>query len=150
MANDNCKSRLLNLLAMLRAVQIVHHTAHWQTQGSTFYGDHLLFERLYSALGDEFDTLAEKIVAMHGPAAVDAVDQMQRIATVVKRATESEKDLSKRSLLLEEGLQTVLEAVRDYLRKENELSIGLDNFLQGLADSHETAVYLLKQRTAKG
>ena len=71
-------------------------------------------------------------------------------STVVKRATESEKDLAKRSLLLEEGLQTVLEAVRDYLRKENELSIGLDNFLQGLADSHETAVYLLKQRTAKG
>ena len=149
MASDSCKTRLQNLLAMLRATQIVHHTAHWQTSGPTFAGDHVLFADLYGAIDDEFDTLAEKIVAMYGGEAVDSVDQLTRITTVVKRAKEAESDLFKRSLVLEEGLQTVLEAVRDYLRKEHELSMGLDNFLQGIADSHETAVYKLKQRTAK-
>lgn len=149
MANETCKARLQNLLAMLRAVQIVHHTAHWQTKGPTFAADHALYGELYSAIDDEFDTLAEKIVAMYGVDAVDMVDQLARITTVVKRAKEIDSDLPKRSLAVEEGLQTVLEAVRDYLRKEKELSMGMDNFLQGIADSHETAVYKLKQRTAK-
>jgi hypothetical protein len=35
------------------------------------------------------------------------------------------------------------------LRQEKQLSMGMDNFLQGLADSHESAVYKLQQRTAK-
>jgi DNA-binding ferritin-like protein len=145
---ESCKSRLQNLLAMLRAVQIVHHTAHWQVRGEEFYGDHLLFERLYSSIDDEFDTLAEKIVAMYGSDAVGAADQIKRIANVVERACDTTSDLHKRSLMVEEGLQTVLEAVRDHMRKENALSMGMDNFLQGLGDKHETAVYLLQQRLA--
>jgi starvation-inducible DNA-binding protein len=149
MANDSCKIKLQNLLAMLRAVQIVHHTAHWQVKGPSFAGDHELFAELYSAIDKEFDTLAEKIVAKYGGQAVDSVDQMKRISTVVARADESSSDLVQRSLNVEEGLQTVLESVRDYLRKEKDLSMGLDNFLQGLADSHETAVYKLQQRAAK-
>lgn len=149
MATDSCKTKLQNLLAMLRAVQIVHHTAHWQTKGPTFAGDHALFSELYTAIDDEFDTLAEKIVAKYDGDAVDATDQLRKISTVVSRAVESDRDLFKRSLNCEVGLQSVLESVRDYLKKENELSIGMDNFLQGLADSHETAVYKLQQRVAK-
>jgi len=134
---------------MLRAVQIVHHTAHWQTKGPSFAGDHELFAELYSAIDKEFDALAEKIVAKYGGQAVDSVDQLRRISTVVARADESSNDLVQRSLNVEEGLQTVLESVRDYLRKEKELSMGMDNFLQGIADSHDTPIYKLKQRTAK-
>lgn len=149
MASDSCKARLQNLLAMLRATQIVHHTAHWQVKGPSFAGDHELFANLYTAIDKEFDTLAEKIVAKYGIEAVDSVDQLAKITTVVKRAKETDKDLFRRSLAVEEGLQVVLEAVRDHLRKEDELSIGLDNFLQGIADSHESAVYKLTQRVGK-
>ena len=149
MATDSCKTKLQNLLAMLRAVQIVHHTAHWQTKGPTFAGDHKLYAKLYAAIDDEYDTLAEKMVAKYGVDVVDATDQLRKISTVVSRAVESDSDLPKRSLNCEVGLQSVLEAVRDYLRQEKQLSMGMDNFLQGLADSHESAVYKLKQRTAK-
>lgn len=148
MASDSCKTKLQNLLAMLRATQIVHHTAHWQTKGPSFVGDHSLFAELYGAIDDEYDTLAEKMVAMYGIEIVDMVDQLTRISTVAKRARESDRDLMRRSLNIEEGLQTVLEAVRDGLRSEKELSMGMDNFLQGIADSHESAIYKLKQRTS--
>lgn len=146
MAKDTCKSRLQNLLAMLRAAQIVHHNAHWQTSGPSFVGDHSLFAELYEAIDDEYDTLAEKMIVMCGVDCVDAVPQLKLITTVVTRAVDATADLPKRSLMIEEGLQTVLEAVRDLLKKEGELDIGMDNFLQGLADSHQTAVYKLTQR----
>ena len=34
-------------LDLLRALSLLHHTHHWQTMGSQFYGDHLLYQRLY-------------------------------------------------------------------------------------------------------
>lgn len=149
MATDTCKAKLQNLLAMLRAVQIVHHTAHWQAKGPSFVGDHALYAELYTAIDGEYDALAEKMVAKYGVDCVDATDQLRKMSTVVSRAVESDTDLPKRSLNCEVGLQSVLEAVRDHLKKEGELSIGMDNFLQGLADKHETAVYKLQQRVAK-
>ena len=147
MAKESCKTRLQNLLAMLRAAQIVHHNAHWQTSGPSFNGDHAMYAALYGAIDDEYDTLAEKMVVMCGVDCVDAVPQLKLITTVVTRAVEATDDLPKRSLMIEEGLQTVLEAVRSYLDKEKELDMGMDNFLQGLADSHQKAVYMLTQRT---
>jgi DNA-binding ferritin-like protein len=51
---------LLQLLAILRALQWSHQTAHWKVRGEPFYGDHLLFQKLYEAVGEEIDTLAEK------------------------------------------------------------------------------------------
>lgn len=149
MASESCKGKLQNLLAMLRAAQIVHHTAHWQVTGPTFVGDHALFGELYTAIDKEYDTLAEKIVTLYGSKSVDAVDQLKRISTVVARAIESSTDLVQRSLNVEEGLQTVLEAVRKHMQDEKQLSIGMDNFLQGIADSHESAVYKLTQRVGK-
>lgn len=149
MANESCKAKLQNLLAMLRATQIVHHTAHWQVKGPSFVGDHALFAELYAAIDKEYDALAEKIVAKYGVEAVDAIDQLAKITTVVKRAKETDHDLMRRSLAVEEGLQVVLDAVRKHMQKEEQLSIGMDNFLQGIADSHETAVYKLTQRVGK-
>src|ERR1700760_4998396 len=36
------------LVAVLRAASVVHQSHHWQTRGTSFYGDHLLFEKLYN------------------------------------------------------------------------------------------------------
>lgn len=146
MAKESCKTRLQNLLAMLRATQIVHHNAHWQVSGPTFNGDHSMYAGLYEAIDDEYDTLAEKMVVLYGASSVDAIPQLKLITTVVTRAVQATDNLPQRSLAVEEGLQTVLEAVRDHLDKEDELDMGMDNFLQGLADSHQKAVYMLTQR----
>ena len=146
----DCKTKCKNLLAMLRAMHLLHHTAHLQASGETSYQDHLLFERLYGGLVGEADGLAEKLVSLYGNDAVDAVDQAGRIDTICQRAKQASKDPIKRAYMLEEGLQDVIDAVRTSLKKEDKLSIGMDNFLQGLADTHETACYLLKQRMRKG
>ena len=146
MFSEQSRTALSRLVALLRAVQIIHHTAHWQTAGATFYGDHLLFERLYSGITEEFDGLAEKAVAYGGPGCVDALAQVALIAEFV--ATIGGTDLVRKSLTAEQMLQDEIEECRTALEGAGELPLGLDNFLQGLADSHETAIYLLGQRLA--
>ena len=142
--SEQSASALSRLVALLRAVQLLHHTAHWQTAGATFYGDHLLYERLYTGITEEFDGLAEKTVYLAGVGAVDAVAQAQLVAELV--AGFAGADLVRRAYSAEMMLQEEIEECRATLGEAGELPIGLDNFLQGLADSHETACYLLKQR----
>ena len=72
---------LRDLLAMLRAMHWNYWTSHWQSKGDPFYGDHLMFERIYGSIIDEIDGLAEKMVALIGPEAVDPVDSIGRAHT---------------------------------------------------------------------
>lgn len=147
--SDLSRSRLLNLLALLRAAQLVHHTAHWQTRGATFYADHQLFARLYGDVLEEADGLAEKLVYLLGPEAVDALDQVLRLHAAVRKAVEVSADLVQRSYALEMSLQAAIAAAREGLAAEGKLPLGLDNYLAGLADAHETACYLLRQRSER-
>lgn len=71
------------LLATLRAAHLIHWTGHWQVKGDTQYGDHLLLERVYTALADEIDTLAEKVVSTFGCEAVDPISQIDMILSLI-------------------------------------------------------------------
>ena len=146
MASEQGKHELQALLSALRAIRMSHHTAHWQVKGTPFYGDHLMFQRLYEAVDDEIDTLGEKIVAKYGVDAVDAVESCDRMCKLLEQVQGD--DLYERAAKLERVLQHLLEGTLKALADGKCLTPGLENFLQGIADSHETAVYLLGQRTA--
>ena len=64
-------SELSTLLGYLVYMAQLHHTNHWIASGDPFYGDHLLFDRLYSAANSEIDTLGEKVVGLGSPSNVD-------------------------------------------------------------------------------
>lgn len=132
------------LLAFLRGVHWSHWTAHWQAKGQPSYGDHLLMERLYNSVEEEIDTLAEKIVGEFGSEAVDQVDQAKYMLQSLMSF--SEKDPIKRSLLVEEMTQDFLKSVYNLLDSMNTMSLGLDDFIMSIANSHETNLYLLRQR----
>lgn len=136
---------LSELLSVLRAMHWLHWTAHWQAAGTAFYADHELFARLYGGLVDEIDGLAEKIVASYGADAVDAVSQVDLAHRVLTRWYEDSNPLS-RAWTAEQTLQVAIGGVLSALGKEGKLSTGLENFLQGLADAHETNIYLLTRR----
>ena len=67
------------VLALLRAQALSYQTSHWQVRGDDYYGNHLMFERLYGSVGEEIDTLAEKIVGYVGVEGVALPDQMEKI-----------------------------------------------------------------------
>jgi len=144
--NDpQCKSALQNLLGFLRAMHWNYSTAHWQVKGEPFYGDHLLFQRLYEGMVEEIDGMAEKIVGIYGSEAVGGHDSIDRAHHVLKRWCEN-PDLYTRALQTENEFQILVKAVIELLDGKGHLSIGLENFLQGLADAHEGNGYLLQQR----
>lgn len=145
------QSKMQALLGMLHAIYWSHWTFHWQSRGKDSYGDHLLFERLYTALRDEIDGTAEKMVAKYGENAVDPT-VIQRYSLRFLETNNGGFDTGldqspiASALSLERGLQQALEVVYKELEDAGELSLGLDNFIQGIADTHETHVYLLQQR----
>ena len=140
------------LLGMLHAVYWTHWTSHWQSRGSNSYGDHLLFERMYGDVKDEIDGIAEKMVAFYGVASVDPLI----IQGYSLKFLETQQgglagdfhtgDPIANALSIERKLQGALEIVYQQLETGGKLSLGLDNFLQGIADKHETHIYLLEQR----
>lgn len=142
-----CQSAMQNLLAFLRAMHWNYWTTHWQVQGEPFYGDHLLFQRLYEGMVEEIDSTAEKTVGFCGPSAVSGHDSIDRAHNVLRRWADT-ADYYERAVQTEQEFQILIKGVYDLIDGKGCLTLGLDNFLQGLADAHETNAYLLQQRTS--
>ncbi len=142
---DRTLRKLQSLLAILRAGHWSHWTSHWQVKGNPYYGDHLLMERLYTGMVVEIDTLAEKIVAQYGPDSVDPICQAQAMEGFLELQTNP--DPIQRALAVETYLLEELARVFKDLESYGTLSLGLNDFLAATANSHETYLYLLRQRT---
>jgi starvation-inducible DNA-binding protein len=141
--NRDSLELLREVFATLRALSWTFQTLHWQVKGSDFYELHLLFERLYGSMGDEIDTLAEKMVGYYGNDAVDVGDSIDRSCKWVKEwKGDDPVDVA---IKAEKHLQALLRHTYDHMNDKQELSLGLDDFLMGLASDHETHLYLLGQ-----
>lgn len=132
------------LLAALRAQYWNYQQSHWQTKGPTYYGNHLLFQRLYESVQEQIDTLAEKMVGSYGPESVDGLDLGAKFEEFIRRWSEV-GCLHKRGLLSEEDLQKLIKWAYEKLKQMGELSLGMDDFLMATASEHETNQYLLRQ-----
>lgn len=148
-------AQLSVLLVHLRFLALVHQTHHWTAKGDPFYGDHLLFERLYNGLLEDIDALAEKAVGLGGNDNVNLPLQIMQLnvmaqsygmATTIPQAS----DLAKRSLLAEVAFLRCAAHCSLSLKETGLMTRGLDNLLAGIEDKHEGHVYLLKQRSSCG
>jgi len=138
-------------LVHLKYLAAVHQNHHWVTKGDPFYGDHLLFQRVYSATIEDIDTLAEKSIGLGSTANVDLVLVTSQLMKLVKgygmtTTLPSPSELAKRSYLSEMNFIKVMAHLAEHLKECGLMTRGLDNMLQGIEDRHEGHVYLLKQR----
>ena len=134
----------LELLAFLRALHWFHWTGHWQVQGS--YGNHLLFEKMLSQTREEIDQLAEKCVAYFGVSSVNEHDQAKKMSAILQWVDDSNDPLQK-AIDLEEKFQGYILATYEMIATAKMMTIGFDNLVQGIADTHEQHLYLLRQAT---
>lgn len=141
---DVVVKHLAHLLAYLRSMYLSYQTSHWQTKGPTYYGNHLLFQRLYESVQGEVDALAEKIVGYVGPAGVDLDGQADMIATL-SREWSSIADHHRRGLEVEAGFQHHVKSAYDAIKACGMMTLGLDDWLMATANAHETNTYLLQQ-----
>jgi hypothetical protein len=150
-AEPNPTLDLQKILAALRALRWSYHTKHWMVSGGHFYGDHLLFERLYSgkpSLDDAADSLAEKMVAQLGPASVSSRSIWPLAGDFLDRGMATSECPYRQSLAMEQEAQLLLARAHTSLKQKGALSLGMDDLLMSLANEREQAIYLLKQRTA--
>jgi DNA-binding ferritin-like protein len=144
-ALNAAKGVFSRLLALIRAISWNHLTSHWQISGDASYGDHQLFERLYSTASREVDPLAEKLVGAFGSASVDAMEQAKLMAFTLDNWSHVGCPFE-RGLLAERVLQAALKDSLKAMEDIGQLSIGMDDFLRTMANDHETHIYLLQQR----
>lgn len=142
--SQSSRALLTQLLSLLRAVHWSHWTTHWQVRGHTAYGDHLLFERLYTGTTEEIDSLAEKVVSYFGADAVASSPSVEFVKSFLD-TYESVSEPYKKALMIEHHLQNALRKVYQTIKDSDEMSLGLDDFLMATANAHETNIYLLQQ-----
>lgn len=142
----NCSS-IVVWLGALRALYLLHQTNHWQTYGGQFYGDHLLFQRLYFDTQGEIDTLAEKTVGMSN-GKKDIVDLASQMRITIRFLGLLPKDSGfiSSSLLAEKLFLHLGEIVLEELKGLKVATVGIENMFGDILDRHETHVYLLQQR----
>lgn len=139
------------LLVHLKFLAAVHQNHHWTTKGEPYYGDHLLFERLYNCITGEIDSVAEKAIGLGSSVNVDLVLQHNQLCKLIQgygmtTTVVQPAELAKRSYLAEMNFLKVTGHLVDCMKECGLLTRGLDNLIAGIEDKHEGHIYLLKQR----
>lgn len=139
------------VLVYLKFLYEVHQNHHWVCMGDPFYGDHLLFSKLYEGVLGEIDMVAEKAIGLSCTANVDlnlVSSQRHKLICNYGMATTipQTSDLARRSLVAELNFLKVIDHVLCCLRECGLATNGVENMLQDIADKHEGHCYLLKQR----
>ena len=145
---------LKKYLALMKALQNYYQHAHWISKGEPYYGDHLLFERLYGSLNEQIDSLAEKMVGLGGDHFVCVKTVMGITSKILSHVPEMDDntlgyELAKSSLKLEKMFLAMTKSLYSKMKEDGSLTLGLDDMLMSLYNEHEGNVYLLQQRVKR-
>lgn len=130
-------------IATLRALYLYYQTAHWLSLGSQYYGDHLLFERLYTATLADVDIVGEKALGItQNDEAVSLVKNLEMVTKIIGHMDHAPDAFFSSALKLEKAFIKLC----DDQVKNDANSEGVKNMFAGFEDKHEGHVYLLQQR----
>lgn len=136
------------------AIRGLHHllwTAHWLSAGDPQYGDHLLYERLYTARVKEIDGIAEQLMLIGGPRMINPLESWTEAGEFINAAmakrepTLADSAITATSL----ALSRVNKAARALRAVDDDYSPGAENLLLGISQSLNEALYLLKRRAGR-
>lgn len=142
------------ILVHLKFLAFVHQNHHWVTKGDPFYGDHLLFSRLYVGTSEDVDAVAEKAIGLGSTSNVNLSLSTSQLFKLVQgygmtSTIPQPTELAKRSYLAEMNFLKVVAHLAEHLKECGLMTRGLDNLLAGIEDKHESNIYLLKQRATQ-
>jgi len=144
---DKCCKISALYVATLKAIALIHQHNHWTTKGNDFYGDHLLFERLYDEKLDNVDAAAEKFIGLFGVECLEYGLQTQFLNKVLEKYKKLVGDPLTMSMVAEKDFLKFSQDAYNCFEEEGRLTIGLDDTISAIASKSEEAVYLLQQAT---
>lgn len=148
--------QLYRVVGILRSLNLLYHHLHVNAEGPPYYGDHLLLQRLYEGEDsgeeagtspiDEIDAVMERIAGLTGGEPVSLGLVLEHMNLYLKGTENGSLWQAQR---LEYKLQDQLESISSFLEGQRVLGPmkdGVLNLLQGVADAHQTNIYLLEKR----
>ena len=142
---DKCSKTAALYIATLKAIALIHQHSHWTTKGEPFYGDHLLFERIYKSSLEDLDLAAEKFIGLFGADCLDYQLQTELLNKVLLRYKSLEGEPLEMSLAIERDFLKFSQDAYNCFEDEDKLTLGLDDMVMAIASNREGAVYLLQQ-----
>jgi DNA-binding ferritin-like protein len=142
---EKCEKTAALFVASLKAISLIHQHSHWTTRGQAFYGDHLLFERLYKSALEDLDLAAEKFIGLFGDKYLDYDLQADLIHKVLLKYSNLEGSPVEMSLAVTKEFIKFCKDAYNCFEEEGRLTLGLDDMVMAISSNHETSVYLLQQ-----
>lgn len=142
---EKCEKTAALYVASLKAMSLIHQHNHWTTHGIAFYGDHLLFERLYKSALENLDLAAEKFIGLFSDSYLDYDLQADLLHQVLLKYKDLEGSPLNLSLAIEKDFLKLSKDAYNCFEEEGHLTLGLDDMIMSIASDRETSVYLLKQ-----
>lgn len=144
---DKCSKVAALYVATLKAIYLIEQHCHWTTKGDDFYGDHLMFQRLYESAQENVDLAAEKFIGIFGLDCLNYEMQTDLLHKVLLKYKSIENPVDC-CLQIEMDFLKLSQAAYDCFKKEETMTLGLDDMIMSVASNREESVYLLRQ--AKG
>jgi DNA-binding ferritin-like protein len=142
---EKCQKVAALYIATLQALAIILTQSHWLTRGTTFYGDHLLFERIYDSALDDLDAAAEKLVGIFGDEVLNYELQAELLNKVLLRFKNLEGSPLEMSLAIEKDFLKFSQSAYDCFKEEEKMTLGVDDLIMSIASNRETSVYRIQQ-----
>lgn len=139
---------VLGALNALRAAYQVYRNAHWQVRGDDYYGNHLLFQRLYEETEAQVDLLAEQIVGTWGSQALGEDGMADEVQWWVEEMSKAGSPLAN-SLEAAKASRHALAEAYAAMEATGQMTLGWDDLLMSLSREKDQHVYLLQQASAK-
>jgi len=135
-------------VATLRSMALIHQHNHWTITGNgfySFYGNHLLLDKLYNSTLEDIDLAAEKFIGLFGSIVLNYNMQADFINKILLKYSKLEKLPIEMSAVVEKDFLKFSNNFYDLLKEENKLSLGTDDMIMSISSRHEENLYLLKQ-----
>jgi len=143
---------MIRYIALNRAVQLMYQHLHWITKGTSFYSDHLLFERLYLKLTEEIDQVAEKSIGLSSEESACPIMSTRLASKLLDSMFPDFNTSGDASYFVECAIYLEMlfldqnKRLYDALSKNDSITLGLDDMIMSIHSSHEENLYLLRQR----
>lgn len=126
-------------------MSLIHLHNHWTTKGSSFYGDHLLFERIYKSTLENLDLAAEKFLGILGEDCLNYEVQAELLNRVLLKYKKFSSQPLAMSVAIEKDFLKLSQDAYRCLEEEDRMTLGLDDMIMSISSEREESVYLLQQ-----
>lgn len=134
---------LLKPLICSRMMQLFYHHCHNLTSGEAFFSDHLAFGEYYDRLEEDYDRIAEYMIAVFG---VEKFDTIEINSFVVEKLNLYRLE----NMSIEGMFKIALELEKEYylmlMMLDSVGTIGIKNMVGDLAEASDVRVYKIQQR----